>query len=347
MADSEEESSTLEDLSSEDDNNTIRIASSSVASRKLLPVFRAHREAEAHRLLCVNDCLFKHHISGIKPGEILCNKCGTWQHYACVEIGITRLGIPNLDVQRHLCHKCSISSPREHIQESTSSSERIDGLDYKLSTAVMEIHNLKERLLEKELALEDFQLEAERLDHLSRHRNSVENQVKQIYNDNEGYQKFEQLLQEREEHIKMLEKKLGDRRSNARFAKLIPQSRESFGVSIGSYNGFAKLYEIVKQFSLQVELPSQIYSPALDEHIDLKNLLSTSLTNNTGEDIDLKELMQLNPRALLRSLTCSALLSWVFITSFPTFESTPLMKYRECLLKQGKVTGMYYIIAIY
>jgi len=271
----------------------------------------------------------------------MCSKCRNWQHYSCIGVEIGKAQIPDLGRQPYHCDNCNSISHQQWISNATNTSGITESLRYKLETALLEISSLKEKLFQKESDFEEYRTEARRIEDFSRHQNSVQDRIDHIYQGGNSSQSVETLLQEREEHIKKLEKKLSDRRSLGRFARLSRDDREAFGIEVSSHEGISKVYDTAKQFALQFEPPRQHPLPKLDQHPELKILISSGLRleGNGGEYSHLFK--SLNTQEVLRSLVTSGLFHWVFSTAFPIFagrEDAFLMKYRECLLQQGKYT---------
>jgi len=275
----------------------------------------------------------------------MCFECGIWQHYACVGLEIRSADLRMLEQHPYHCNKCD-STPHQETQETqendSSSNNMSAGLRYKLDTAILEIKILEENILQMEREFEEYKVEARRIEDVSRHQKSVLDRVDHIYQGSNGCQSVETLLQEREEHIKNLEKKLNDRRSLGRFAKLSNECRETFGLEVGSHEGVSKVYNTAKQFALQFEPAiQQFLSPSLDCHPSLKSLVYAGQRLEKDERESFASLNNLNTQELLRFLTTSALFLWVFSTDFPKFVSGGdifLMRYRECLLQQGIYT---------
>jgi len=301
-------------------------------SRKLSPAFERHSR-------CIPDCLFTEHVSGIKPGEIMCINCGNWQHYACVGFDIRNTEMPSREHQPFHCSECNPVSHQE-TENARRASNVIDGLRHKLDTAVVEIKDLKENLSQREKDFEEYREEARRVEDVSRHHKSIQDRIDHIYQGSNSHQSVESLLQQREEHIKGLEKKLSDIRNLSRFTKLSHECREAFGLEIGSYEGISKVYKTSKQFSLQFEPPiQQFLVPNLDGHPGLKLLVYEGLRHEKDEEESFLPLSKLNTQELLRYLITSALSLWVFNTDFPKLvsgEDDIFMKYRGCILQQGK-----------
>ena len=286
---------------------------------------------------CTSQCIFLASQPGIEPGYIRCKKCENWQHYTCV--GFDSPSEAQKAVVDYLCNVCDPASWRERMNSHTSESTR-----HKIDTAIQEVMSLRKLLQETESDLEEHRKEIEKLEEKMLLQQSARVQMEKNHDHDHSCRKYEELIIDRSQHIKQLQRDLNDRHSLGTFTKLSPGCREWLGTKLGSETGISEVYNEIKQVALSLGSSTAFDSTIFGEYPQLCTLVRTSLTaNGTEEDEQglYRSSSKLNAQELLRTLTNSALLLWVFETDFPKLDnrSSELFKqYREILLKQGKHT---------
>ncbi|TVY38208.1 Bifunctional purine biosynthetic protein [Lachnellula subtilissima] len=153
---------------------------------------------------------------------------------------------------------------------------------------------------------------------------------------------MEKVIADHLKETKKLNLQLNNRTLWGTFTNLKSTSRDRFSTRHAD-DCFQALYAQAEDIPLYHNSGTKLSIPPLEQHATLKRLVDQMLRAN-DVDIDsvqaqtaLAKILLLGPRALVRSLTNSALQDWVFETEFPQFddeESKILRSYRIALLEQ-------------
>jgi hypothetical protein len=281
-----------------------------------------NQEHENDDVRCV--CGAKELPENKKADWIACDKCKIWQHTACI--------FPQL---KYSCEECDSRLHSHALRRDIGlQTERLEieakrEEDPRLSSAWTEIRSLKEKLSEKERQLKEAQKSLEELD--------SEVSILKFAREQRDKLKLEEILAEREKRVAHLEADLHDRRSLGSFAKLTTTLPGIFKKTV-IQSGFKNAYNKSRQILCRQDSPKLPYiSLEADEQLFL--LVSKILGLGVTPKRAIQALSRVNPHAVVRAVTTSALREWVFATKFPLpFDSEPsavLAKYREHLGTQG------------
>ncbi|KAM3084867.1 hypothetical protein ACMFMG_003313 [Clarireedia jacksonii] len=204
-----------------------------------------------------------------------------------------------------------------------------------------------------ELAIKQVQsLEADMNDNISRLRNceeerdEFENQVRLLESNAKSMQKHSigHLLNQRDREIARLSRELEDSRSLSRFTRLNANSQEVFEPNI--IQGFVELFSMSEQIFCDRSRRNHTTMPHHGQHKELHDMACHVFTQPDASEAVarglLTKLSELNPGMVLRALTSSLLIRWVFETNYPCIEDSSaeyrdVAKLRNILLMKGGV----------
>jgi chromosome segregation ATPase len=205
-----------------------------------------------------------------------------------------------------------------------------------------------------ELAMQQVQsLEADVNDHVARlrdceeERDEFENQVRLLESNSKSMQKnsMEYLLNQRDREIARLRGELEDSKSLSRFTRLDAASHEVFEPNI--IQGFVELFSMSEQILCERSRCNVTTMQHHGQHKELHDITSHIFTqSDASEEVTqslLRKLSELDPGVVLRALTSSLLIKWVFETNYPCIEESSaeyrdIAKLRNILLMKGKLT---------
>jgi hypothetical protein len=256
---------------------------------------------------------------------IACDKCKIWQHTACI--------FPQLRYSCEQCEPLRHSNPVRRdigLQTEKLETKAKREEDPRLNSALTEIRSLQVKLSEREKKLKETKKSLE----------DLESEVSQL--DRARQQRDKMLQWPLEEIVAFYEKKVANLNADldaqdflGTFTKLKTTSHGIFGKT-ATDSGFKNTYSRSQQILCRQDSPKLPYISSLEK-------LFLLVSKIFGPDVTPKEAIQVlskvNPQAVVRAVTTSALREWVFATEFPPpFDGEPsavLAKYREHLGTQG------------
>jgi len=245
---------------------------------------------------------------------IRCGGCKVWQHISCVS---------------YLCDDCSPPIVMEIHGKEIGSQTDIPAtndshqLETKLTGAILDIQNFREKLLRKDKELEECKKDAEEY----RREISLLKLARKT---------VEETLEGPFKQIQDLTAALRDRNTLGTFTSISSAARDRLA-DIKVDVGFQDIFGLSKQIFCRYNYSQSACAPEInnDLHLLVKKVL--------GPDFSNAQFSKFNLQSILRTLTTAALMEWVFETDFPTFDYQPsptLAKYREILGHQGKSFGI-------
>jgi hypothetical protein len=328
LSDSEESVSDILDIQQDNDREVKRsVEASCIESRQ--PQNKTLVDNQGHGnddVRCV--CGAKEIPENKKADWIACDKCKIWQHTACI--------FPQV---KYSCEQCEFplrsNALRRDIGLQTEELE-IEAKreeDPRLSSALTEIRSLQEKLSEREGKLKEAKKRLEDLDsEVSRLEFARQERDKKLQ------WPIEELVAGYEKQVAGLEADLNARDSIERFAKLTTTSPGIFRKTVIE-SGFKDAYSRSRQILCRQDSPKLPYISSLEPDEILFLLVSKILGPGVTPKKAIQVLSKVNPHAVVRAVTTSALREWVFATEFPLpFDGEPsavLAKYREHLGTQG------------
>lgn len=152
---------------------------------------------------------------------------------------------------------------------------------------------------------------------------------------------YEQLIEEKDQQIQTLARRLGDRETLGSFTKT-RASLERFEKESVTYN-FREAHFAAQEFTGRHSLSEEFSIPDLERYPELKRLICNALGIDQNARIPNTAhietaLSELTPQAILRAVSSSALTKWVYETEYPAMDSGSsklLEAYRRQLLTQG------------
>jgi hypothetical protein len=264
-------------------------------------------------------------------GLIECNQCKISQHTGCV---------------KYLCQECTecaqqtVAEPvtRDIAPQIDSSTETDELVDPRLYIAIAKIQELQENLVDKERELQESQDFVEDLNRDIHYLNMARRQRDEQYGSS-----IEEQMVKLQKQVHNLLNELQARRRLGTFTRLPPASHHQ-GAKTNIKSSFEDAYRNSNTIFRGLEIKEFPFIPELQIHENLLGLaqrIAGSRLDSVSQLQD-RELLSVDPVALLRSLSTAALQNWVFETDFPNFESdssSTLAAYRDLLANQGNKNG--------
>ncbi|RFU25975.1 hypothetical protein B7463_g10359, partial [Scytalidium lignicola] len=205
-----------------------------------------------------------------------------------------------------------------------------------LEDASATIKELQERLCQKE---DELLEEKRKVDRIWEKNNFLSLAQKQRDKNSGGA--YEQLIEEKDQYIRELEKKLRDRLTLGRFTK-IRATHERFEKERVTDN-FMSAHYYGKQFTIRHSTSKMFSIPDLERYPELERLVYEALGVDMNVGLLSKEtiksaLSELSPQAIVRAVIGSTLRNWVYETDFPGLDLTHsklLEMYQRQLVTQG------------
>jgi hypothetical protein len=327
LRDSEESSSDILNIQQDDDREIKRsVEAGCIEGRQ--PQNKTLADNQEHENDDVRCVCGAKELPESRRDWIACDKCKIWHHTACI--------FPQL---KYSCEQCEsplhsnalrrdIGLQTEKLEIEAKREE-----DPRLSSALTEIRSLQEMLSERERrlkeakkSLEDLESEVSLLKFARQER------------DKKLQWPIEELVAGYEKHVADLNTELHDRSLLERFTKMNTTSPDIFRKTVIE-SGFKDAYSRSRQILCRQDSPKLPYISSLEQDEKLCLLVFKILGPGVTPEKAIQILSKVNPHAVVRAVTTSALCEWVFETEFPSpFDgeaSAVLAKYREHLGRQG------------
>jgi hypothetical protein len=203
---------------------------------------------------------------------------------------------------------------------------------------MVKIQELEENLVDKKRELQESQDLVVDLNRDVHYLNMARKQREEQYGST-----IEEQIVKLQKQVHNLVNELQARRRLGTFTRLSPVSHHQ-GAKTNIKNSFEDAYSTSNMIFRGLEIEEFPFTPELQMHEKLLGLVRriAGLRTNSVSQLQDRDLLSVDPVALLRSLSTAALQAWVFETDFPNFESdssSTLAAYRDLLASQGNQNG--------
>ena len=256
-------------------------------------------------------------------------KCKIWDHALCV-------GARSV----YLCEQCAPetegSQTGQYTVTKTVIEDSINAPNTRLKSALDEIEALQERVR----AVED-ELETQKEDTEERDREVSRLKDARKERDATAGKPVEEAMEPLIKRIHELEAQLSVRREFGTFTRLHSRSREWYGETKID-EGFREVYQLCQDILVRHDSETFAFNPQFKHHRVLQVLALDCMGLNPSGSAQnhktMSHLAKMNPQAVIRALTTSALRKWVFESDFPKIDdgtSELLRNYRSIMSNQG------------